>query len=386
MVAEVAPNRVDDLSVVIAGGGTGGHLFPAIAVVRELRERVRSSRVVFFSSARRVDQHILGDIGADIVAQTLRPLSRYPWHWPGIWMSLRNAGAECRRRFGSAQPDVVIGSGGLSSFPAVLEAARAGIPTVLLNPDARPGKANRLLARRANLIVVQWEAARSYFRSSAPVAVLGCAVRAEFRQGDRVSAARAFELDPARRTLLVTGASQGARTINRAIMANLDLFERSGLGWQVLHLTGEADRDEVQAGYASRSVVARVLPFTDRMGAAMQLADLLVSRAGASTLAEITAVGRASILMPYPFDRGQHQRANAECLEREGAAVIVDDAGDGSRNAAPLRSALESLMRDDARRAAMAEAARRIGRPDAAARIADRVLELVHSHRALQSA
>lgn len=386
MVAEVVPINVDDLSVVIAGGGTGGHLFPAIAVVRELRARVHTSRVVFFSSARRVDQHILADVGADIVAQSLRPLSRYPWRWPGIWMSLRSAGANCRRQFRSVHPDVVIGSGGLSSFPAVFEAARAGIPTVLLNPDAQPGKANRLLARRADLVVVQWDAARSYFPASAPVAVLGCAVRADFRQGDRGAAARAFELDPARRTLLVTGASQGARTINRAITASLDLIERAGADWQVLHLTGEADRDEVLAGYASRSILSRVLPFTDRMGAAMQLADLVVSRAGASTLAEITTVGRASILLPYPFDRGQHQRANAECLERAGAAVIVDDTGDGARNAAPLRSALESLMRDDARREEMAAAARRIGSPDAAARIADRVLELVHSHRALQRA
>jgi UDP-N-acetylglucosamine--N-acetylmuramyl-(pentapeptide) pyrophosphoryl-undecaprenol N-acetylglucosamine transferase len=282
----------------------------------------------------------------------------------------------CREQFEADRPAVVIGTGGLASVPAVREAHRAGIATALLNPDAQPGRANRNLSGMADVVFAQWEETAACLPRRTPVAVLGCPVRPEFLRADRAAGIARFGLDPLRNTLLVTGASQGARTINDAILANLDFFESLD-NWQILHLTGDRDHEEVRRGYAGRSVRATVLAYTDQMADALAAADLVVSRAGASTLAELTAVGRAGILMPYPYDRGRHQLTNARCLERAGAARIVTDAIDSVVNGEALCGALRELTSRNDLRASMASAARRMGRGDAAERIAERILNLV---------
>jgi UDP-N-acetylglucosamine--N-acetylmuramyl-(pentapeptide) pyrophosphoryl-undecaprenol N-acetylglucosamine transferase len=191
----------------------------------------------------------------------------------------------------------------------------------------------------------------------------------------RESGIARFELRLDRKTLLVTGASQGARSINEAVVANLDLVE-SLPDWQILHLTGEKDHPDTAAAYRTRSIAAVVIPYTDYMADALSAADLVISRAGASTLAEITAVGRPSILMPYPYHRDQHQLANAKCLARVSAARIVHDAIDPAINGPALRSVLEELLIGDVAREVMSSAARSIGRGNAAADIAEQVLRL----------
>jgi UDP-N-acetylglucosamine--N-acetylmuramyl-(pentapeptide) pyrophosphoryl-undecaprenol N-acetylglucosamine transferase len=172
---------------------------------------------------------------------------------------------------------------------------------------------------------------------------------------------------------LVTGASQGARNINRSIIASLDLFEASN--WQILHLTGEADYEEVRSAYAGRKVRATVLPYTHDMPEALAVADLVVARAGASFLAELTVVGRASILLPYPFHRDQHQLANARCLSCHRAAEIVEDRREVRLTAPVLRTALVKLMDDDRCRESMAVSAASLGRRDAAASVAIHILK-----------
>jgi UDP-N-acetylglucosamine--N-acetylmuramyl-(pentapeptide) pyrophosphoryl-undecaprenol N-acetylglucosamine transferase len=255
------------------------------------------------------------------------------------------------------------------------EAARAGIPTALLNPDALPGRANRFLARSVDLIFAQWAETAEHLPRSAEVVVAGCPVRPEFNSAVRAKGIERFGLDPDRKTLLVTGASQGARTINEAVLANVELLD-SHTDWQVLHLTGERDYEEVRDVYGRRSLRAAVLVFTEHMAEALAAADLVIARAGASFLAEITAMGRAAILMPYPFHRDKHQFANARCLVRASAARIVHDHADAAINGPALREVLSQLLSDDAAREAMAAAARRMGRGNAAGEIADRILAL----------
>jgi UDP-N-acetylglucosamine--N-acetylmuramyl-(pentapeptide) pyrophosphoryl-undecaprenol N-acetylglucosamine transferase len=174
---------------------------------------------------------------------------------------------------------------------------------------------------------------------------------------------------------LVTGASQGAKSINEAVIAILP-FLKSCANWQVLHLTGEKDHPFVADAYRGSGLAAKVVSYTEHMAEAVAAADIVVARAGASTLAELTAVGRAAVLMPYPFHRDQHQMTNAECLARVGAARIVRDAVAPAVNARALQSALAELMNDDAARAAMAGAALRLGRRDAAEKIAESLFEL----------
>ena len=372
----VMGNTITAPVMAVAGGGTGGHLYPALAVTEVLRRRVPGLRFVFFGSERPIDRQILeGRMGCELVPQHLPPLQRAPWRWPGILGGYLSSSRACAARLAADRIALVIGTGGLASVPAVRQARRLRIPTVLLNPDAVPGKANRLLARWADLILVQWEDSLAYFPRQRRAEVVGCAIRAGFAPMTRAEGAARFELDPRRKTLLVTGASQGARTLNEALLANLDLFEADG-SWQILHLTGRRDFEPVQQAYQGRDVPARVLAFTEEMPAALGAADLVLSRAGASTLAEITAMGRASILMPYPFHRDQHQCANARCLTRQGAALLVPDVVDVTRNGPALRAVLERLLASDEERSALAQAAADMGRPDAAERIARRVLDL----------
>ncbi|MBI4716192.1 MAG: UDP-N-acetylglucosamine--N-acetylmuramyl-(pentapeptide) pyrophosphoryl-undecaprenol N-acetylglucosamine transferase [Planctomycetes bacterium] len=366
----------DAAVLAIAGGGTGGHLYPALAVAAALRKHLPQLRVLVFGTQRAIDQRVLGGADCELVPQSLSPPRAAPWRWPRFLLDIRRAGALCRERFGRARPRLVLGTGGFASVPAVREAARLGIPTALLNPDALPGKANRLLARWADAVFVQWPDTEAHLPRGCPVRAVGCPVRPEFIRADRSAAMVRFGLDPARKTLLVTGASQGARTINDAVVA-LRGFLGSFGDWQILHLTGEQDWERVRRACADRPLPWVALPYTDQMAEALAAADLVISRAGASTLAELTALGRASVLMPYPFHRDMHQTRNARCLERRGAACLVPDAVDPAANAAALQAVLASLMSDACRREAMAAAAARMGRPDAAQAIADDILVLI---------
>jgi UDP-N-acetylglucosamine--N-acetylmuramyl-(pentapeptide) pyrophosphoryl-undecaprenol N-acetylglucosamine transferase len=384
--AREAEDKSPSPLIVFAGGGTGGHLYPALAVAEALRQKIPRVRFLFFGTQRPIDKQILGSQRKNqsqddfsLVQQSLPALARAPWRWPAIYQGFRSSTRLCRERFEVHRPVVVIGTGGLGSVPAVREASRMGIHTALLNPDALPGRANRYLARISNSVFVQWDEASAQFPSPVNVMVTGCPVRSSFNVATREDGLARFGLSQSRKTLLITGASQGARTVNEAVVANLDFL--AGLsGWQVLHLTGHSEFEEVKAAYARLGSKmdgrATVLAYTDHLSDALSAADLVVARAGASSLAEITAMGRASILMPYPHHKDLHQLANARCLVRSSAARIVHDKIDARINGPALRLVLEQLINDDEGRGAMAAAAKRLGRGQAAAQIADYVVEL----------
>ncbi len=374
MIAEGEPQDASPL-IAFAGGGTGGHLYPALAIAEALGRQTPQARFIFFGTQRRMDDRILGRADCEVVRQKLTPLSRLPWRWPIVYRDLRRSCLLCRERFTGDPPSVVIGTGGLASVPAVREAVRAGIPSAILNPDALPGRANRYLARRVNVVFAQWPETADHMPRRTKVLVCGCAIRSDFTEANRRAGLLRFGLDERRKTLLVTGASQGATSINDAVIGNAPFLARMQ-EWQVLHLTGEEDHERVAAAYRHCGVPASVAAYTDRMAEALAVADLVVSRAGASTLAEITALGRPSILMPYPYHRDQHQLANAQCLARAGAARIVLDRIDPEINGPVLRSVLETLMADDQKRTSMATAARGVGRGDAAEKIAGHILAL----------
>jgi len=365
-----------------------------------LRDRLSGVRVVFMATQKPIDRQILERVDDDLatqsmatqsmvtqsmatqsmathsmVAQPLRSIGRIPWHWPGILKGYWEVGRRLRARFTRDRPMVVVGTGGWASVPAVREALRAGIDVALLNPDVKPGRANRYLARRAKVVFVPSQASKRYFSPSVNVCVTGCPVRQVFRlSSDRQAGIARFGLDRAKKTLLITGASQGAQTLNRAVLWNLQRYE-SRQGWQILHLSGERDYQAVVKGYEGSSVRVVVLPFTHQMADAIVAADLVVCRAGASTLAEVAAVGRASVLMPYPYHRDMHQLANARELERKGAACIVLDKVEKNVNGPALGAVLEKLMADDGLRERMARSAKQIGCPGAAGAVADRLVK-----------
>jgi len=364
--------------VVFAGGGTGGHLFPALAVAEALMEAIPEVCVTFFGTHRAIDARIIGRTSHELICQQLPAVSARPWRWPHALLSYRRAARQSRLRMSSQRPGVVVGTGGLGSVPPILGARRLGLPTAILNPDLVPGRANRFLAARVDTVFAQSTESVHYLPRSARVVVAGCPVRAAFLTATREAGVARFRLDPRRKTLLVTGASQGARSINRAVVANVEwIAGRSD--WQVLHLTGETDHGEVAQAYSRSGVPGAVLPFTHEMPLALACADLTVTRGGASTLAELTVAGVPSIIFPYPHHKDRHQEHNARRLVTYGAARMMLDRIEPSLNGPALADALRPLMSDESTRRAMVEASRRAARPDAARVVAEHLTPLLRS-------
>jgi UDP-N-acetylglucosamine--N-acetylmuramyl-(pentapeptide) pyrophosphoryl-undecaprenol N-acetylglucosamine transferase len=285
-------------------------------------------------------------------------------------LAWRASVAAARRRFATVRPNAILGLGGYAAGPAVVAARRIGIRTAILNPDAVPGRANRHLAKSADLVVLQWDVSRNEFGPGIRCESLGCPIRPAFATPpDRVTACAHFGFDPQRPVLLVTGASQGARTVNEALRLVWPEFVGQHPEWQLLHLTGAADETAIRAAYRDAAAPAIVMSFTHDMPHALAAANVVISRSGASTLAELTALGRASILLPYPYHRDRHQHANAQVLVDAGAAILLEDWKDAARNSGPLRAALETLA-DPPVRERMSAAARTLARPGAAGEIA----------------
>jgi UDP-N-acetylglucosamine--N-acetylmuramyl-(pentapeptide) pyrophosphoryl-undecaprenol N-acetylglucosamine transferase len=354
-------------SLLIAGGGTGGHLFPGVAVARELMARVPGAAVTFVGTAAGIEARVIPREGLTLdtirsaglkgksPAALLRGLLLLPLSAWDAWRVIS------RRR-----PSVVIGVGGYSSGPVVALAALRGIPTLLMEQNATPGLTNRLLSRLVRAAAVHYEDSLATFGRKAFVA--GNPVRPEF-----FAAAPAGPAPGGRTRVLVFGGSQGAHAINVAMAEAAATLAAASPGVEVTHQTGERDLSMVREAYGRAGLAARVEPFLFEMDREMRAADVIVCRAGATTLAELTAAARAAILVPLPTATDDHQRRNAEALLGQGAARVIDQR---ELSGARLAEELLELARDGGARDRMASAARGMARPDAARVIVDRVLEL----------
>lgn len=389
MVTGRAAAGVGTLRVVMAGGGTGGHLYPGLAVADALTARTGGNvELLWAATPRPVDQRLLSKFGDHYIQQPVQPLVKSVGKLWGFWKGWRDSCAYWNHYLRENDVHCVVALGGYAAGPASYVAAKRRIPVVLLNPDALPGLANRFLLKRADVVVTQWPLGTHYQSSIRGRAkALGCPIRPELVGRSRTEGAARLGIDASLRTLVVTGASLGAKTINDAMVSLLDdvmireAFEgdsRDEPGWQIVHLSGMDQADAVRKAYARfPNVRVKVMDYCDDMASLWAVADLAIARAGASTCAELTACGVPSLLLPYPFHKDMHQRANALELERVGAALIIDDAKDAQRNALAIKTALYSLLYDDARRSLMAEAARVSGKPQAADAIAAEIVALV---------
>lgn len=357
------------MRVVIAGGGTGGHLYPGIAVARELLRREPQAVITFAGTARGIEARVVPREGfeldllrsAGLKAKSAGALVR------GLLL-LPLGGADAWRILSRRSPDLVIGVGGYSSGPVVLVAALRRVPTLLLEQNAVPGLTNRLLARVVSAAAVTFESTASYFGRRAFVA--GNPVRPEFLSEHLSPAVRPD--GPPR--ILIVGGSQGSHALNVAMVEAAPKLAAHPGGMAITHQTGELDVELVSDGYSRAGLQARVAPFLFAMDREVSAADLVVCRAGATTLAELTAAGRPAVLVPLPTAADDHQRKNAAVLVAAGAAEMLEQK---RMTGALLAERITTLVGDPARLTAMAIAARRLARPDAAMVIADKVFELV---------
>jgi len=357
------------MRVLIAAGGTGGHIYPGIAVAKEVVRRNPESEVLFVGTARGLETRLVPKAGFKLsliesaglknvgVAARIRGLLLLPKSF-----------FEARRVIREFRPDVVVGAGGYVSGPVLMTAALMRIPTLVMESNALPGFTNRRLARFVDKAVVTFEAALPYFRGKG--IVTGNPVRREFFD------IPAKERDAARFSLLIFGGSQGARAINEAVIAALpQLAERRDV-LRITHQTGAADFEKVSAGYrdAGWSEQADVRRYIDNMVEEFALADLIISRAGATTTAELVAAGKAAIMIPFPQAADDHQRKNAEALRAAGAArMILQKDLTGERLAKEIAALIEAP--DELTK--MEEASRKLARGDAAAAAVNLIEELI---------
>lgn len=361
-----------EVRILLAGGGTGGHVFPAIALADEIRRCAPETEVLFVGTARGLERKVVPQAGYPLRMISVIGLRRQiSWEWFRFSFALMNGLREARRLFRAFRPHLVIGTGGYVSGPVGFIAWWFDVPLVIQEQNSIPGITTRLLALIADQVHLTFpESARAFLRKH-PLQVSGNPTRADIGSIDRTEAHRRLGLTQDRRTLFVTGGSQGAHSINVALSEALDSLTASGI--QVFWQTGERDREWASQVASRYGGSVRAQGFVD-MPTALGVADLVLCRASATTLAEITRCGLPAILVPYPYATAHHQERNARSLVEAGAAeLILDRELTGER----LAEKVSALLRDAERLARMRRASRSLGRPLAARRIVEAAWSLV---------
>lgn len=360
--------KISGFRLVIAGGGTGGHLFPGIAVARALKTRMGDAEVLFVVGRRPMERDILSRSGFEAVSIDVEGIKGRGWK-KGIPVLFRLPksilqSASIIRRF---SPSVALGVGGYSAGPFCTAAKWMGIPTAIHEQNSYPGVTNRLLSRIVDRIFISFEESRSCF-SKREVILTGNPVRQELVLSRPIRPEGEQEF-----TVLVVGGSQGARAINRIFVEALDGLREKGKKIAVIHQTGTTDYERVVKDYRTRGLEGEISMFIADMATAYSRADMVVSRAGASTIFELAALGKPSILIPYPYATNRHQEINASALVRKGGAEMMlqeELTADG------LANALTRYMDNRPALQEMGERARQIGSHDAAGEIVDRLMEM----------
>jgi UDP-N-acetylglucosamine--N-acetylmuramyl-(pentapeptide) pyrophosphoryl-undecaprenol N-acetylglucosamine transferase len=352
------------MRVILAGGGTGGHVIPAIAIANELRER-HQAEIVFIGTARGIETRLVPQAGYQLelvkvgALKNVSAVTRFK-----TMFDLPRAILHCASFYAKFHPDVVISVGGYASGPGVLAAALKRIPSVIFEPNYVLGFANKIGAKLAKATCVHFE---ETCRSVRNCTVTGVPVRRAF-----------FEIPPrsqnAQPTLLIFGGSQGARAINEAVVAALPTLKAKLPDLKIIHQTGPRELEVVQAGYAQAGVTAEVAAFIDDMPTAFARADLIVCRSGASTVAEITAAGKPAIFVPFPRAADDHQTKNAHALAQARAAVLMPQS---ELTAEKLADEIIRLLSDRSQLTTMSVNARKLSHENAATQIAQIAANLV---------
>jgi UDP-N-acetylglucosamine--N-acetylmuramyl-(pentapeptide) pyrophosphoryl-undecaprenol N-acetylglucosamine transferase len=345
---------------VFAGGGTGGHLFPAIAVARRLRSKIPDARIVFVGGSRPVEGDILSREPFErrqLAAAASTDLNRNPFRFGWRHWQARRTAAEWLREL---QPRAVIGCGGYVSVPVALAANRAGVPLVLLEQNVIPGRATSWLAHRAHVVCTSFDDTRLHLPDHVRAVTTGNPVRDEIA----ALASRPRPTRTDRPTLLILGGSQGAASINSAVLQFAERNTALLAIWRIVHQTGLRDEAGVRERYARLSLDAEVSAFFVDIADVYARCDLVVSRAGATTLAELACAGLPAVCVPYPGAVRDHQRHNAQWYELAGAAICVKD-GSGDE----LQSALLPLLTDLSGRHQMSDRMRACALPAATERV-----------------
>lgn len=362
-------------TILFAGGGTGGHLFPSLAIAERLIEQ-QAADCHIACSDRAIDRQILSVQPVPFTPLSVRPLPRNPMQGPGfLWHYFKSIG-ESKKLIHKLNARCVVAMGGFVSGPVVAAARKLGVPVLLVNLDAAPGKANRWLSRRCTAVMSVYDDGGTLGPYVERVALP--LRRLSLSPGNPKAARQALGLDPDRPTLLITGASQGADSINRMMMGLLDVeaFRQAAADWQFLHLAGPGKSQAMTEAYTQHGLKAVAIDFLKEMGLGWGAADLAISRAGANSVAEAVANGVPTIFFPYPYHKDQHQKLNAQPVVDERGALMLEDLIDEKRNISQVSPFLINLMTEPCQLQNMRTALKRLAEGDGALTLANKVLKL----------
>ncbi len=374
----------ETLRVAMAGGGTGGHIIPALAIAEELQRRIGEStafsevQLLFFGSDYGMETRMIPDAGFELVALPIRSLSRslnlkgflHNSKLPGrLLSSIRQANKHLR----AFQPHITVGTGGYASAIPVRQSLRNSIPVVLQEQNSYPRMVNRLFAARAEQIFLTYEDANKYLKG-ANTLLTGNPIRQQGQSSDRTESAHFFGLDPQLRTLFIMGGSQGARALNQHFVKKIGIYLEK-LDVQILWQTGKADLEFCQRHVGSNPRI-KLLPFIKAMDKAYSVADLMICRAGAMTLTEINNYGLPAILIPLPSAAGNHQEHNARSQEKAGAAKVILETTLAEGAFLPL---ITGLLEDEEQLVKMRTASASLKKPNASKDIVDNIIRIASS-------
>jgi len=362
------------MRVLIAGGGTGGHLFPGLAIADEFKRRDEKTEVIFVGTEHGIEARVVPREGYPIrflraeglvgvsVMKKIRAISKM---FSGV--------VDSHRIIKTLSPDIVIGVGGYASGATMLTACFKSIPTMILEQNSMPGLTNKILGRFVRGICLTYQESISFF-PNAKTYLTGNPVRMQVLKGSIESAYRLFSLEKSLFTVFIFGGSAGARSINMAMIEALNYLHDLRGKIQFLHQTGTKDYEHVREAYRKTGFKGTITPFIYQMGEAYAVADIVVSRAGATTLAELTALGKPALLIPYPYAAGQHQELNARKLLEMGAAKMILNR---ELKGEPLAESIRELFKNETMRREMQRISRSVGRPDACAKVVDIALSYI---------
>lgn len=362
------------MRVIIAGGGTGGHLFPGLAVAEEFKNRDDSTEVIFVGTEYGIEARVVPREGYPIKflraeglvgVSTVKKVKAIVTTFFSI--------ADSYKIIKTVRPDIVIGVGGYASGAALLTAYLMSIPTMILEQNSMPGLTNKILGRFVRAVCITYQESISFF-PKAKTFLTGNPVRMQILKGDIESAYRLFSLERGLFTIFIFGGSSGAKSINMAIVNALNNMYDLKDKIQFLHQTGIRDYENIRESYRKTGFKGTITPFIYQMGEAYAVADIVISRAGATTLAELTALGKPAILIPYPYAAGQHQELNARKLLEMGAAKMIRDS---ELKGEYLANSIRELYMNETMRAEMQRNSRAVGRPEACSKVVDIAMSLI---------
>ncbi len=360
------------LRVIISGGGTGGHIFPALSIAEALKRRLPDTEILFVGAEGRMEMERVPKAGYEIIGLPVAGFDRKRlWRNFSVFLKLWKSMRRAKKLVRDFRPDIAVGVGGYASGPTLKAAQKKGVPTLLQEQNSYAGVTNKLLGKNARRICVAYQEAERFFPAE-KVVLTGNPVRAALLENTmtREEAKKALGFDPSKPLLLVVGGSLGAGTVNRAMGAGVKKLSDAGIS--VLWQTGKAYTDPEQTAAANRLKDVKAVTFIDNMDVAYKAADLVVSRAGAGSISELQLLGKPVVLVPSPNVAEDHQRKNAQALVNHGAAVMILDA---DAQAQLVDTALD-LIKSPEKLSALSENILKMALPNAADKIVDNILEI----------